>query len=148
MYTKEISYTDFNGQPRKEKLCFNLTKAEWAEFQFKGITDDLETVVDRQDAPRIVAFMKELILASYGVKSADGRRFDKSPEIRKDFEATQAFSDFFMDIAFDADAAAEFITHVLPSDMAAEADKILKEKMTAGSSQPAEITVNTQAITY
>lgn len=136
MYTKEISYIDFNDQPRKEKLCFNMTKAEWAEFQFKGQIEDLETVVDRQDAPKIVAFMKELILSSYGIKSADGRRFDKSPEIRKDFESTQAFSDFFMSIAYDADAAAEFITHVLPSDLAAEADKVIKDKMSGNDSKP------------
>ncbi len=139
MYTKKITYVDFNGQSRTETLYFNLTKAEWMSLQFTSSTEGLQSMLDRQDAYGIVSFMKELILSSYGVKSSDGRRFDKSPEIRKDFESTQAFSDFFMTLAYDYDAAADFLTHVVPSEMAAEADKIFKEKTNAANGNSSTI---------
>lgn len=130
MYTKKITYTDFDGQERTETLQFNLTKAEWMELQFKTMSsDDVQMMLDRNDTPKLVGFFKELLLSSYGEKSADGRRFVKSPEISKDFESTQAYSDFFMQIASDPNAAAEFLTHVLPKDVAPDADKIIKEQL-------------------
>lgn len=130
MYTKELTYTDFDGQQRTEKLQFNLTKAEWLELQFKTMSsNEVQSMLDRKDVAKLVSFFKELILTSYGEKSADGRRFNKSPEIREDFERTQAFSDFFVYIASDPEAASDFLVHVVPSDMTQDAERIVKEQL-------------------
>jgi hypothetical protein len=52
---------------------------------------------------------------SYGKKSDDGRRFIKSPELSKEFTETEAFSELFMELAGDADAAAAFVNGIVPS---------------------------------
>jgi len=58
-----------------------------------------------------------MIQRAYGEKSPDGRRFMKSPEIFANFVATQAYSDLFMELATNADAASAFVNGILPADL-------------------------------
>ena len=60
---------------------------------------------------------KDIILRSYGEKSPDGRRFIKSKEITDAFAQTEAYSDLFMELATDAEAASDFINAIVPQDM-------------------------------
>ena len=57
---------------------------------------------------------KDLVLKSYGEKSADGKRFIKTPEISEAFSQTEAYSVLFMELATDADAAAAFVNGIIP----------------------------------
>ena len=120
MLKKTFVYTDYNGNKREEDHYFNLSKAECMEMELStngGMKSYLERIVKEQDQEKIVKIFKELILKSYGIKSDDGKHFRKSPEISADFASTEAYSDLFMELATDADAAAKFITAVLPSNM-------------------------------
>lgn len=124
MIKKEVTYTDYNGIERTEAFYFNLTKAEIMEMELGtkgGLAEMIEKIVKAQDAPAIIKIFKDLVLKAYGVKSADGRRFMKSDEIRDDFEQTEAYSIIFMELATDADAAAKFVNGIVPADMAKEA---------------------------
>lgn len=120
MLKKTFVYTDYNGNKREEDCYFNLSKAECMEMELStngGMKSYLERIVKEQDQEKIVKIFKELILKSYGIKSDDGKHFRKSPEISADFASTEAYSELFMELATDADAAAKFITAVLPSNM-------------------------------
>lgn len=126
MYTKTITYTDYNGNERTEKFLFNLSKAEILEMELSttgGFTDKLQRIIDAQDVPTMTSIFKELILKSYGEKSDDGRRFIKSPEISKGFSETEAYSNFYMELVTNTQAAIDFINGVVPADVAAEAKK-------------------------
>ena len=46
----------------------------------------------------------------------DGKRIIKSQELSKAFSETEAYSELFMELASDADAATAFITGVLPKE--------------------------------
>lgn len=121
MLKKTIKYTDYNGVEREEDFYFNLTKAEIMEMEMSksgGLAETIQRIVAAQDAPAIIQIFKELVLKAYGIKSPDGKRFIKSDEIRAEFEQTEAYSDLFMELATDADAAAKFINSVVPADMA------------------------------
>lgn len=123
MLKKTITYTDFNGTSRTEDFYFNLTKAEIAEMEMStsgGLAEMIQNIVKQQDTPSIIKIFKDLLLKSYGVKSPDGKRFEKSDEIRKEFEFTEAYSELFMELATDANAAAEFVNGIMPSDMTKE----------------------------
>lgn len=127
MITKTITYTDYNGTERTEKFHFNLTKAEVMEMELStdgGLAEMITRIVEAQDAPAIIKIFKDLILKSYGEKSADGRHFVKSPEISTAFSQTEAFSILFMELATDADAAAKFVNGIVPSDVAEKAAKM------------------------
>lgn len=133
MFKKTIKYTDFDGNERKEDFYFNLTKAELLEMQLSmegGLQGHLERIIKTQSQPELVKMFKDIIMRAYGEKSPDGKRFMKSDEIRQNFECTEAYSELFMELATDSDAAAEFVNALLPADARpSEADKtkILKE---------------------
>ena len=63
----------------------------------------------------LLAFSKGYIKKSYGVKSADGRRFDKREELYEAFEQTEAYSEIFMELITDADKAAAFVNGIMPN---------------------------------
>ena len=118
MLKKTITYTDYNGSERIEDFYFNLTKAEVVEMEMSttgGLAEMIKKIVAAQDAPSIIAIFKKLILKAYGEKSPDGKRFIKSDEISNAFSQTEAYSQLFMELATDADKAAEFVNGITPN---------------------------------
>lgn len=121
MLKKRITYTDYNGVNREEDFYFNLTKAEIMEMEMStsgGLTELINRVVETQDAPSIIKIFKEIIMKAYGEKSPDGKRFIKSVELADAFSQTPAYSELFMELASDADAASAFVNGIIPADMA------------------------------
>lgn len=117
MFKKTITYTDFDGNERTEDFYFNLTKAEIIEMEAGttgGFADKIKRMIDSKDAPTIMSTFKEFILRSYGVKSEDGRYFDKSEEISRRFEHTEAYSVLFTQLCTDAEEAAKFVNGIMP----------------------------------
>ena len=118
MLKKTITYTDYNNVERTEDFYFNLTKAELMEMEMGavgGLSGMIEKIVSAKDAPAIIKVFKELVLKAYGEKSADGRRFIKSKEISDAFAQTEAYSQLFMELATDADAASKFLNGIAPN---------------------------------
>ena len=120
MVVKKIKYTDFNGVEREEEFMFNLTEAEITEMELMtdgGLSDSIKKIVSAQNTPEIIKTFKMLLLKSYGEKSADGRRFIKSEELTEAFTQTNAYSQFFMELATDDKAAIAFINGIIPDSM-------------------------------
>ena len=120
MYAKEITYNDYNGVERKETFLFDLSEAEILEMELStvgGFEQYVNKIINAQDTPQLVKLFKELILKAYGVKSDDGRRFIKTEEIAREFSQTRAYSKLFMELATDAQAAAEFVNKIVPESM-------------------------------
>ena len=118
MFKKTFTYTDYNGVERTEDHYFNLSKAELMEMELSttgGLAEMINKIVAAQDAPAIVKIFKELVLKAYGQKSADGRRFIKSQELSDEFAQTEAYSQLFMELATDADAASKFVNGIVPA---------------------------------
>lgn len=131
MLKKTISYEDFNGNKFTEDFYFNLTKAEIAEMELEvpgGLTATLEKITKAQDTPTLIKIFKDLILRSYGVKSADGKRFIKNPTMREEFEQHAAYSVLFMELATNAEAASEFVNGIVPSDVAGKMKELEDKK--------------------
>jgi len=127
MLKRTMTYTDFDGNERTEDFYFNLSKAEVTEMQMGvdgGLSEMLKKIVDSPDNKEIIKIFKEFLLKAYGEKSPDGRRFVKSAELSKAFSETEAYSELFMELANDADAAAKFITAVIPEIPPEELKKV------------------------
>ena len=127
MLKKTITYNDYNGVERTEDFYFNLSKAELMEMEMSisgGVTEMIEKIVATKDAPAIIKIFKELVLKAYGEKSADGKRFEKkNGALAEAFAETEAYSQIFMELATDADKAAEFVNGIMPSDIAKQLPK-------------------------
>lgn len=124
MLKKSIKYTDYNGVDREETFYFNLTKAEIMEMELStvgGLSETIEKIVAAQDTPALVKLFKELILDAYGEKSADGKKFVKVDEnghrLANAFAQTEAYSNLFMELATDAEAASAFVNGIIPADV-------------------------------
>lgn len=118
MLTKEITYTDLNGNQRTDTYYFNLTKAELLEYDSSfedGVLNYLTFLTkngDRMKGKLVLAF-KDLILRSYGEKTSNGR-FIKNEELREAFSASEAYSELFMEITSSEENAANFINAIIP----------------------------------
>lgn len=121
------TYTDFNGVERTEDFFFNLTEAELTEMELGvegGMKGLLEKIIAEKNQKQIIEYFKNIVLMAYGEKSVDGRRFTKNDEIRDGFAPTEAYSMIFMELATDAEKAAEFINGIIPSNVGKQIPKI------------------------
>lgn len=128
MLKKTITYSDYNGNSRTEDFYFNLTKTELMKMEMSttgGLGEMVKRIVEAQDTPALIKIFEDLILKAYGVKSLDGKRFEKSDELSIAFAQTEAYDQLFMELATDADAAAKFINGIVPAEMAKELPKQL-----------------------
>ena len=117
MLKKTITYTDYDGVERTEDFFFNLSKAEVAEMELSthgGMERLINQIAKTQDRKRLIELFKDIILKSYGEKSMDGRRFIKSKELSEAFSQTEAYSELFMQLATDSNAASAFINGIMP----------------------------------
>lgn len=119
MRKETITYTDYNGLEKTEDFYFHFTEAELMELELTthgGLVETMQQMVKSKDVPSIVSSVKNILLKAYGVKSPDGRRFIKSPELSTEFSQTPAYSILWMQIVQDDKKAAEFFTEVIPKN--------------------------------
>lgn len=143
MYSKEIEYTDFNGNKRKETFYFHFGKHEILELDWRtpgGIEEHMKEVVATQNGQQLADMFKWLIDGSYGVKSPDGRSFIKNEEALNNFKYTPAYEYLYILLATDSKAGAEFINGVFPKDVVEEAHRQREMAEKAGISLVADPT--------
>lgn len=130
MLKKVIKCTDYNGVEREETHYFNLNKAELMEMELGtvgGFSDMVQKIIEANDTPTLIKIFKDIIIASYGEKSPDGKAFikvdDNGVRLANKFVQSEAYSELFMELATNAEAAAAFINGIVPSEVAKEAEK-------------------------
>ena len=120
MLKKTITYVDYEGVERTEDFYFNLNKAEVMEMQLSTdgtLTKFIQKIIAEKNVPKLVEIFKQLILKSYGEKSLDGKRFIKNDKLLEEFTQTEAYSNLFMELSTNADAAAAFVNGIIPKDL-------------------------------
>lgn len=131
MLVKSITFDDYNGNTITKDYHFNLNKAEiikWLTTDGDYTLDKkLERLFEAGNGKELMNTFDELIRMSYGVKSLDGVHFEKSEQILNSFVDTEAYSVLFTELVTDAKKAAAFVNSIIPKDIAAEIEKIMKE---------------------
>ncbi len=124
MIKRTITYEDFNGNPQSDEAHFHLSKSELIEMEVEydgGFIQHVQSIIDANNQKELIGHFKKLILSSYGIKSPDGKVFQKSDELREKFANSAAYSTLFMELATDEGSAAAFINGVIPTDLQQEA---------------------------
>lgn len=132
MLKKTIKYTDYNGVERTEDFYFNLNKMELLTIQSKykgGFDAVLNKARDEKDVDTLLEIFKDIILSSYGIKSEDGKRFQKNKEILSEFEQSPAFENLFLEIVSNEKSANEFVTSILPKDLMEQAKQQIQNNI-------------------
>lgn len=117
MIRKAITFTNFNDEEVTEIHHFHLSRPEVIELEASldgGLSATLKSIIGEVHNRKLIEYFKLIILASYGIKSDDGRHFRKSQEIARDFEQSAAYDSLYMELLSDANVAAAFIEGVLP----------------------------------
>lgn len=117
MLKKEITFTDYDGVERTEEHYFNLTKVEIIDMNTKipgGMNYYLKKISSERDQKKIWDLFSEIVKASYGTKSADGRRFIKSKELTEEFMQTEAYVNLMMSFLENTQNAIDFVEGITP----------------------------------
>lgn len=126
MLKQSVAYTDFDDNESVETLYFNLTKTELADnldlkdefekLQSEFIGDD-KRELETQEIRKILELVKTLMRLSYGVRSADGKRFVKTQEQWTEFTQTAVYDQFLFSLFEQPTNAMNFITGILPKEL-------------------------------
>ena len=124
MLKETITYKDYNDLERTEDFYFNLNKAELLEMQATtagGLLEMLRRIVATNDMPAIFKTFKDIILKSFGVKSPDGKYFNKIDPVdghryADEFVQTEAYS-VLLEKLLDAKYSAKFIKGIIPAEL-------------------------------
>lgn len=101
MYSKKLTYVDFNGNEVTSTLHFNFTKSELMTFVGKyapgahDLKSATEVISENNDLQEMVPFIIDLITSAYGERSADGVKFIKNEQVKQDFTNSAAFEAYF-----------------------------------------------------
>lgn len=141
MLKKTITYKNFDNETVTDDFYFNLTKAELVELEVsekEGIAETLQAIVNAEDRAMIIEYFKKIILLAYGERSSDGRKFIKSPDIANAFSHTEAYSELFMELSSDANAATVFVKGIMPANLITETATLpdTKPDMLVGPGNP------------
>lgn len=142
MYKKSLTYTDYNGVSQTTEHLFNLSKAELAKMELTtkgGMEQFIQRIIDEKDVAALGNMFEELILMSYGKKSPDGQRFIKvenGHRLADDFKETEAYSELYVELVTNAEAAATFVAGIVPQDMLPKPSaELVKETLAAAQAQ-------------
>ena len=147
MLKKTITYPDYVGREWTEDFYFSLTKTELTEMEVSaegGMLNLMNNIVKAVDRKKLYYLIKEIIVKSYGEKSSDGKRFVKSKEMAEAFTQTAAYDVLFMELVNDDVKAAEFITGILPSDLAAKVTETDLKESNPLDALPTKVTEATE----
>lgn len=118
MVKKTITYVDFDGNTQSEDHWFHLSKAELMKLKVKmdgHYIDYIQSCIANKKVEGIFDFFYELLLDAHGERT-DSNHFRKSPESRKDFEDSIAFSEILNLYMSDGDFMSTFTRALLPPD--------------------------------
>lgn len=98
MIKQKLTYVDFNGLERTEDFYFHLSLPEAVRLEAKlgnPLDKHAQLLSANKDMNGMIEFLEEVLLNSYGVKTEDGRSFKKSPQLREEFEYSNAYAELF-----------------------------------------------------
>jgi hypothetical protein len=152
---KTITYENpFTKQQVTEDHYFHLSKGQLIEMEVEehdvkytnkegeeltGMQALLSRISESNDAKGAFKELKTFIRRAYGKK--DGDRFIQGEEVWKEFEGTEAYSEFIFSLFTDMDAMVEFINNIFPGNLE-EIAKEVEARAAAQQAQRAEGTSN------
>lgn len=131
MIKKTITYKDLNGKERTETFYFHYFESEIMDMEMSeegGLAERIQRIIDAKDQASLLKVIKKFVIDAYGVKSDDGRRFNKSQEVKDAFVECPAYSKIYMELLTNDELAAEFVNKVVPEDMADQLAAIVAKK--------------------
>jgi hypothetical protein len=118
MLVKEITYRNLDDEEVKKTFHFQITKAEVLERAIVNGGDKylegLSNLTVERDGKKIMETFKEVLFDAVGQR--EGQLFIKNDDIRKQFQFSGAWDQFFLDLLGEPDSGAKAIAAIMPAD--------------------------------
>lgn len=118
-----IKYENGEGEEKTETFWFHLSKPELMRLQTSipgGFGKLLQDLLAAEDMNELFKHFEDIIFKAYGVRTADGRGFEKSDELTQKFRQSFAYEALFDKMMADEDAFANFVKAMLPKNFERE----------------------------
>lgn len=146
MIKQTLIYKDYSGEEHTEDYYFHLSKPELVDLEVSregGLSVWLPQMISSNDLAAVVEMFKKIVSMSLGIRSEDGRKFDKrSPEARayvREFMDSPAYEALFDAMTQNENAAAAFITGIVPSGLLSANEIASLKSGTPPPAAPAEL---------
>ncbi len=133
MVKKTVTFTNFDGKEVTKDFYFNLSKMEFRVLDRKipgGLQNMIDQIMKEKDEDRLIDLLDILILESYGEKSEDDRFVKEDRYGRRlstFFKVSEAWDVLFMNLVKSEAELREFLTGIVPKDVADKADEEAKK---------------------
>lgn len=128
MLKLSVKYTDFNDVEREEDAYFNLSKTEILNNpglleRFESIQKELSNkeTFEEKEMRILLDLTKDLMELSHGVKSDDGRRFEKTYDTWLDFSQSAAYDELLLSMFVEPQKVLDFLFGIFPQDLITQA---------------------------
>jgi hypothetical protein len=126
---KDFTFKDLDGNEVTETYYFNISTADLTKLTLThdgDIVQYLQDVVNSKDGSRIIETFENFIRMSVGIRSEDGRSFEKTSEIAARFMNSEAYGQLLLELVTNADTAAEFVNGIMPTGLKEKAEALQK----------------------
>ena len=123
MFSREFTFTDYNGKEKKATYWFSLEKDEMLRRElgsYGGLEHTMTKMMKEERPDKVLDMLEDIVLSAVGEISPDGESFYKTPEIRERFRQTKVCHDLLFEMMSDQDALKNFILGAIPAELAAK----------------------------
>ena len=123
MFSREFTFTDYNGREKKATYWFSLEKDEMLRRElgnYGGLEHTMKKLMKEERPDKVLDMLEDIVLSAVGEISPDGESFYKTPEIRERFRQTKVCHDLLFEMMSNEDALRNFILSAIPADLAAQ----------------------------
>ena len=144
MVKKTVTFTDFEGKEITKDFYFNLSKMEVRVLDRKipgGLANMIHQIQQEKDTDRLLDFLDLIILESYGERGDDDRfvkEDSKGRRLSTYFKISEAWDVLFTTLLQNEKELEEFVTGIVPKDVADQAQKDIDSARNGGTLTPIE----------
>lgn len=114
-----VKYEDLDGNMQEETLFFHINKTEMSTLDLKykdGFEAEIKRIQESEDREALFTLIKDVVIMSYGQKSANGKAFIKKPEVVEEFQYGPMLDEVLIHILQKEDGSGvfEFLLGCLP----------------------------------
>lgn len=123
MFSKEFTFTDYNGKEKKATYWFSLERDEMLKMElgnYGGLEHTMKRLMKEERPDKVIDMLEDIVLSAVGEISPDGESFYKSDEIKNKFRQTKVCHDLLFDLMSDENALRNFILGAIPAEIAAK----------------------------
>lgn len=119
MFKRTITYKDLDGNTLTEDFYFHYSTAEATELKTvlgDNMQDRIKALIAAEDAKAVIKIFRGVIADSVGKKSANGKSFLKTDELRDEFMGSDAYSEMLLWLLSDQNNMAQLINGLFPTN--------------------------------